>query len=334
MKKDIRILIIFYLGFCIITCLIIPVLSTSQSLQTTPPFPMDEGGSSTILPTSKPSILETWPAISPLPDISPTQRLSQSPHPTVFPTISSDEKISFSLNLSSQNQICTPPCWMNMVPGKTSFNQVAGFLQSVSSKYKYDYFESSVHYYMEDYFNKQQIEIIVKFEGDTITRLLISGAYPISDYILQNGKPDEIWISISSPLRGNPLIFEMVLFYPSKGMAALYLGEQEPKQSWLTPNLMQLCPFANSKKGNENSLIWINLWPPEENFNFADWYRGYFGHPDNFPINFYALDDASFIDVKDFYEIYGDSENIDYCIPLYINRIYPGLSTPIPDADE
>ncbi len=264
----------------------------------------------------------------------PTQTVTGTPKSTLFPTIAPEDRDQYVQSLASMNKICEPPCWMNIIPGETAFMHVKDYLRSISIEYDDYNYTPNKRYSLLDANSGEEIYITLHGNPNIITRIQIAGTYPLNEFIVQNGIPEEVWIRVEYGPGLDYWPFKLVFFYPSKGMMATYDGKLEGEEFWITLVEVRFCPSKIDQNEHGRSYVRIDLWPPDEFVPFEDAYNTINNYPQDFPINFYRLTKISFLNEEEFYEIYSNPSNIDLCIPLDYKALFPYLVMVTPTATE
>lgn len=209
-------------------------------------------------------------------------------------------------------------------PGKTRYEDIEAYLQSLTSDYERQFFS------INDVIGKDQMYVNFQIDRHYVVQIILSeSSYDLSELLVQNGIPEEIWIR---QLYGTPdstpfFYYKLVLFYPSRGILAYFSGESE------VPSVEQaeICPlkvYENPPLPPEKNL---SLWTPNSIREFSET-----GYAENwFPNSssyYYQISEVSDLDEEEFYQIFSDRTNQDECFAIDIFKYmeFVDIVTPTP----
>ncbi len=291
MKSKRVIIISLVIGIQLIGCL-------SGSSTPTPTLLVSEIKTSNSIPTSTPS-----------PNPTSTNTFIPTATWTPLPTILPDEFSDTLLNLLNSNAGCELPCWLGIIPGKTTMPEAVhhftqfpieiGNIRNRETIYDGKNYLVSSFGFRVDISGKVVGSVDITSTDEILNTILIqfveySGNYQINQLLESFGKPNGVYISAqaSSPIAElAPTI--LILDYRVKGILAWY----EFPTIRIAENL-RFC--LNSKKTS------LALWNPS-----FDVYR--------LPIDDYLIDitgfpskplaDATTFTLNSFYEIFVNSSS-------------------------
>lgn len=224
------------------------------------------------------------------------------------------------------NKICSPPCWLNIIPGETVVKDIQGFLRSISIEYD-DYFPEK-RYVLTSGQGGEAIHFNIQGKQDIVTSIQVGGAYPVDEFLVQNEIPEEIWISVDNAIgEEGKWPFRLVFFYPSRGMIAYYDGWLGSEGFWLDRSRIQFCLDQIDQDEERRPMVWIESWFPDSSLSFDNYYKTTHHYPIDFPVNFYRIEESSSISVDDFYLLYSDPKNMNQCLPLDFDVFFPSIMT-------
>jgi len=177
-------------------------------------------------------------------EATPKLESTSSSTPTLLP----DQARAKVLELLETNNGCKLPCFWGVVPGNTKWSEVRESLRSISSQYSDDPEETNIEFFYSDLYlpaNDIQGPWDLKLElgvyRDIIRTISVSDFdlpnYHLRSFLLENGKPDEIWIYTNSRGPSNSpdkVGFLVSLFYSEKQMIAAYgRGNAVISDTWI-----------------------------------------------------------------------------------------------------
>jgi hypothetical protein len=149
-------------------------------------------------PTSPPPIIElTW---------------------TPLPTIQPNELDAF---IDSMNTKCELPCWGNITPEKTSELEAKHVASSFGT-----IIESTSIYFS---YREKPTVIDFTFRDDVVSRINLpselTAAYELSNFLSRYGMPEDVRIEVIPETAEGTSWFYLAVFYPQKGLLAVFSGE-------------------------------------------------------------------------------------------------------------
>lgn len=256
--------------------------------------------------------------------VTSTATRTPTPVSTPFSTISPQERDEYVHRLNTLNEICSLPCWGMIQPGKTRYEDIEPYLQSLTSDYGWE------AYSINDVISNEEIHVRFAIKNHYIVELFFPRvSYDLSEFLAQNGIPEEIWIrqNYGTPY-GIPFwYYEIALFYPSKGILGYFTGESD------VPSVEQakICPLKEYKDSPLEPEKGLFLWAPNYVKQFSEmeenkrWLR-------SSPEYFYQISEVSTIGGKEFYQTYSDRTRQDECFSIDIFKYmeFVDIITPTP----
>lgn len=238
------------------------------------------------------------PSPSPTPEVHqqlPTRIPTSTPYPTPLPVTS--EQILRAYSHLGEGNTCELPCFLGIVPGKTSWEDVRNLLAPYTSSTrfglegKYGQFAAIV---LDKERNDLELRFIIGLEHQTVYLLEMSNITSLSEFLVATGPPNQILIS-SAGVEGMGTSFGLALEYYRRGIVAFLDGDFQ-----IVDGKAQICP--NQLK----QVHGVVLWSPEDirfigDLVGLDSYSG--------------ITSTSDTSVEEFYENYS-KENAGYCITL------------------
>jgi hypothetical protein len=210
--------------------------------------------------------------------ITPEALASPESSQTPLPTFNSEISSLTVKALMENNGGCRLPCWWGVIPGKTSWHSAEESLSSITTSI----YESAgaapdtrriEMVFPAPYPSDGEFRQVYRVRNDVVDRIEIL-PQDFSKYSL----PEEILVELGTPdmifLGGTieaPQSFQLVLYYPSQGVFALYSNTVQPVQQ---QDLIDVC-FDESTM----DYVDIYLWNPTDSFSetldfiFANYYR-------------------------------------------------------------
>jgi hypothetical protein len=152
------------------------------------------------------------------------------------------------LELLKTNNGCTLPCFWGITPGKAKWSEVKESLRVLSSQYSDDsevtatnFFYSGLYFPAKDIHGPWDLYLNLGINNDVIRTISVSDFdvpnYHLGEFLLENGRPDEIWVftnssgSVNSP---DQVGFLVSLFYREEQMMAAYgRGKATIDDAWI-----------------------------------------------------------------------------------------------------
>jgi len=206
--------------------------------------------------------------------VTPQQSLE-----SIAPTLTADQARSEVLDLLEHNNGCALPCFWGIIPGETKWSEKREFLRSISSQYSNDSDEINSEFFFADlYFPANDIQgpwdlkLEMGIHKDLIRTISVSDfdvpSYNLREFLLSNGKPDEIWVFtnsqgfVDSPSR---IGFLVSLFYSQKQMIAAFgRGRADMLSDWIN-GCIQYSPS-------------LNIWSLDNPFSFPEAANFFYGN--------------------------------------------------------
>jgi hypothetical protein len=253
---------------------------------------------STFTPLATQTItLTPTPTATPTP--SPTATPSFTPTLTPLPTLSSDEALEYVGELFHTNKGCTLPCWWGITPGQTLWADARRFLAQFAMFNKRD--ETKPQFSMDilvptpkDISPIWMAQYYKIKDGKVETIRVEIGVVPeytLSTFLATYGPPGEIWVSTYSTefLPEGILFFFTILFYPDRGILAVY----GPHDNAIVGDTVRGCRL-------EYPPTQFGLWSPVQKISFNE----EIAELGLDMVLFRRLEEATDMDVQTFYENY------------------------------
>jgi hypothetical protein len=263
--------------------------------------------SPTITSTPVPSFTLT-DTIQPTMTFTPTMQPTLTPTPswTPRPSLPPDQARTFALQVVKTNGGCQLPCWLGITPGKTTWDEVYSFFVTFAKNIYPQVLDSS-------YTGR----VILKFpdlsergaylhmdKDGVVTQIETPEDIPLPDLLTTYGPPSEIRIRAIGVVTMSPVgRFTLVLFYPDKGILAVYDGENEKA------NFIHICPNHIQVP----QTAWL-LWSPLEKMSFAEAGKETIIRDPPSEADFIPLEKLTGMDIETFYERYKNPANQGICM--------------------
>jgi hypothetical protein len=206
---------------------VVPMISNTPTIQ------------GTIFPTA--IITETVKMV-----IRPT--ITEMPTPTFVPVITPDEKQLTLLIKLLKSDTCELPCFLNIRPGITSWEEAKTILENVGAEFEGKYsFEPGQSYQFTLNFLMEYYSITLTIENDKVQRMFITtynnrnvdfyqnwSKYSIYHTLIHLGKPDEVFINIDNDFHS----YGVAMIYKQQKMSLEWVGDMKQKSKWV------ICPAS------------------------------------------------------------------------------------------
>lgn len=266
--------------------------------------------------TSSPTSSSERPTSTPTLNPTPTSTPSPVPTPTApVPTLTASEEQRLVLDLLESNGGCQLPCWWGFTPGETSWEVAERFFVSLAKEiWEHEspqgmsrtiFFDIPQHMSSlnQHYFSRDS----------TIDRILVDAIPPIRDeqyaygddqftsdlapYLISQilvtyGEPAQIYLGVDP---GTWVPFDLLLFYPEKGILARYSGPSE----WDGGATVRVCPYQS-----EISLL---LWSPEDD-RMVDFLPYIGSYTANEMSEYASLEDVTEMSIEQFYQAFTQAD--------------------------
>ncbi|RME58156.1 hypothetical protein D6779_07100 [Candidatus Parcubacteria bacterium] len=221
---------------------------------------------------------------------------------TPLPALSVEEAKKQVATLLRTNAGCELPCWWGFTPGETRWETAKHFIDS---------FASVVN--VAEYEGLQYADVIVPVPEEispvylrqnyvvrdgVIERIYIPTtghveAYRLSNFLSAYGPPAEIGVRTYSTHYRQELPFEVALFYPERGILAMYFDMRAGVEDEQVIGCIQ-----------EQNSAFLGLWSPEDEMTFVDALKVFSWFDEQW--QFLPLEEVTDMDVATFYETYLD----------------------------
>jgi hypothetical protein len=320
MDRFLRIQPIFLILFIVMSGCHTETSTLNTSTSTIVPFTLQPTASLTPSPSATPTATHTETV---MPTI--TRTLTIKITPTFLPTLSKTKAVEMA-ETSFTSQLCKLPCWLNITPGITRWEDAKLFLQTFTRiegvnsnielhfpnpfQYPFIYSKSKeLGMSIQVWPAKGQQDLLVQW----ITTFRVN--YPIYQLLDDYGPPSEIWyyvdVDLAATQADKEMWYELILFYRDQGFLAWYTGNMR-----FGPTA-KICP-SNIAINEPNP--YLELWSPTQiqTLEQATHYTN------GIKYDVYGrLDDTAGITDQEFYKLYKSPENASKCIDVP-NRYYNG----------
>ena len=179
---------------------------------------------------------------------TPFQQPSFTSTPAITTTpLSLQEAYQVLQGLYEDNGGCQLPCYWGIVPGKTLWSDASALLASLGAIYgprgtsrvadyavSFERFDDPIGFFVPRFWVENGVVKAIGVNSSWISR---NFDYSLSGLLQSFGVPEEIWIRpIAESHDGQPF-YDLVLFYPSKGILVNFDGNAE-----LQAQYMNICP--------------------------------------------------------------------------------------------
>lgn len=320
MMKLMKGLIAYGAILCLVSCTAYTVTSPPVLNETDGSFTRsatDVVQSPTITATTVP-ISSVTPSIVPTstPFILPTAKL------VTLPTVLPDAVQSFVLELTNDNQNCLLPCFWNIIPGETEWQNIEAFLSTFAYRISYEAADGTFSDApVEDSFVAWMYLFLPELSNapfsyafdvrDGVITMVDASILPVPNNKLpailnEYGQPTEIWVLTANALMDDALGFHLTLFYAQRHFMLGYNGDGEVVDGKVHGCL----------SGEEESFHLI-AWSPEKELTFADTAEGL--HKPRRPVIYdLPLEEATGMRVESFYETFKNTEE-SICLETQTN---------------
>ncbi len=249
-------------------------------------------------------------ATSTLQPTATSTRVVVTPPPTSIPTLEPEIAAATVAALLETNNGCELPCWWGIVPGETTWEEALSLVTT---------FDGTIQDLVPaDDEGLNYIRVGIPFRATNGELMLLSQSYGVrngiveiieasagdfpnyslSSLLAKLGKPSEIRIKTSSPVFAELFMYD--LFYPEKGVLALYVG-----QATLVNETVVACPAIHVWPG-------FKFWDPP-NGPTSFWEGRASGelfpvNPNDNPETYLSIDLIAGLTIEEFYEIYLNPE--------------------------
>lgn len=267
------------------------------------------------------------PILSPVPTIAPSQTPTKSNTPTatytstIMPTwtplatLVPNEAESLYEELLQTNAGCLLPCWWGIIPGKTTWPEASSFLLRFAQlegqispmdpsllvmwalfplSSPVDVFTRQEQLYLIRDGVVESIDIELRGDREKVKN------YRLSNFLQTFGPPTEIWLSTySTEYPAGVLPFQAALFYPERGILAIYW----PQQADFVGEFVRGCQW-------DKPPSMFGLWAPEQNMTFLEAARHFRMNPDEPGFLLLPIEEATGMDPQTFFEMFSSPDNL------------------------
>jgi hypothetical protein len=304
-NKHLKIVMVAVL-FLLTSCNILPATETAVPATGTP---------------KNSSIIETLP--------SATMMSTSIPIQPTQPTLAPTEVSRIIRDMYITNGGCELPCLWGIMPGKTQIQDIHGKLSQIGTfkdiTRPVDNFQTVAFTVLAPadligIYNDETWSFHLRLENSLVVGLLTGVTVieefsnpSLSKFLSYFGKPEEIWVMDIEDMTGNP-DYEIVLYYPSKGIFIRWRGEVESVVTQTQNSLtVMVCPQympteSDTKVGSYPPHFY--LFSPNAGMKLDEIIKK---HLSEDPGGSYQLIDN--VDLNSFYIMYLDPNTQD-CFPI------------------
>jgi hypothetical protein len=219
--------------------------------------------------------------------------------------LSPEEAQKLTLDLLKNNGGCRLPCWWGITPGQTTWQEAWAILSPLMADLFISPLEGHFTFYFSNPLNIQpegKIAAFLVVREEKVESIEVIINSDLQEFLTSNGVPDQIRLFTDGTPGSDPSGFYILaLFYPEKGIMALYDGEEQ------YGDIMDICPSRIKTLGTG-----VYLWSLENEISFEQALElGFVGVPVDY---FFTLEEYSSMTARDFYETYVKPENATTCI--------------------
>lgn len=242
------------------------------------------------------------------------------PTSTLHPVLSDGEAKALVLDKLKTNVNCELPCWWGIVPGQTSKDEAASFLNQFSNLSHTDISPNyiafndvidppGIYFHFIFSYNLELVETVTIITGqrnepyitptkeNRLKYLAVMDNYRLENILSNYGEPDQIWIRSFSP-SPNWFDTQTLLLYLDLGTVFLYSSESsafgnEPMYTATCPNL---------------SNIMILLFDPQSESSLDSIFQFVALH------KFMELGESTNIDISEFFNIFQSNKCEQYLL--------------------
>jgi hypothetical protein len=234
--------------------------------------------------------------------------------------MTADKEYAFVSRMLQDNSGCRLPCWWGFTPGETSWQTVQAFFASLGKRietWSVDNVQNyTVYFDIPDYQHYHRQFYSVK--GGAVEMISIGTVPPVDKdgrpaygdpqfaedwraYMLPQilgvyGQPSQVVLGVS---RDTPwLPFDLLLFYPEKGILVQYSGPAE-NEEW---EIFRVCPHGVE--------ITLYLWMPKQYTTLADIPGiGSYTYATDEMSSLRSLEEATGLSIEQFYQTFSQLDS-------------------------
>ena len=208
------------------------------------------------------------------------------------------------------NGNCQLPCWLGITPGKTHWDEAYSFLitfaDHINSSIYYDFHLYGVIFKLpEGSPHDLSYGATLFVQNNTVVTILYAPNINLSDLLRTYGMPSQVIIRVIGFDTMDPVgRFTLALFYPDKGILAIYTGQNELART------IHICPNKITGK-----LTWT-LWSPEQKKTLSEVGKDTLFTDPPTEGDFIDMPQAAGISLETFYQVYQKPENNGKCMTM------------------
>ncbi len=251
-------------------------------------------------------------SLSVTPTMTPTTQPTADNEQASIPTPPGKGLKEQVLWLYETNNGCQLPCWWGIVPGQTDWQTAKELLSRFDQDIYRNTLPSGEIYYGVniplplEVFSEDRTELGVLVRDGIVVAIQTSvsigdtppdhlSQYMLSTVLTTHGQPAEVWLSTSfAPFEHNELPFDMLLFYPEKGIMALY-NDNGIKEG----DIVRGCPQQDPARV-------FTLWSPTLGWTFEKVKND----SSAYNVAYLPLEETTELSISEFYETFKNPDNL------------------------
>ena len=231
---------------------------------------------------------------------------------TPLPTLPPEDAQKLALKMWKTNGGCLFPCWLGIIPGKTTGDEVyasfSGYADRIEGDKKNGY-DVTLKFPDSPHREIGELTAWIILEDGIVDRIQSPEDLSLSEVLSIYGPPSEVRILAISYSTIDPIgRFTLVLFYKDKGFIAIYDGTNERTR------MIHVCP--DHIQGPQQ--VWL-IWTPDEKKTFSGVGSLIYlisPYPPPSEADYIPLEQLTGLDVQGFYERYRHAENGSICMEM------------------
>jgi len=260
-----------YLSYGLIVCLLVSSCDLSAPNihpPTTPAPPITIPFSPTgtepfVFPTSTMTL-------TPQPLSTATPYYTQTTLPTFFPALPSQEAKLAILELYKNNGMCRLPCWWGINPGVTTLDEANRILSPLGDTLVETNEQGVAYQSTLRVFSSidpgEQIEARLVAKANLVTGIYVSSSsvmrsfdHTFAGILNYFGPAEEIWIDFHGRQGSGSEKYDLILFYPVKGVLVRIFGNASEKEG-----IYSVCPQIQPTEAPT-----LYLWSPDKKISLS-----------------------------------------------------------------
>jgi hypothetical protein len=233
-----------------------------------------------------------------------------TPTPTHRPTLSQEEANQYS-HLLMTKDICQLPCWGEIEPGITTWQEAEARLKTFATIGRTRYWGLWEICISKPDSSEDKICMFLQHDKTLFVKQINTYRYNYSldEMLITYGEPVEVYLDIILDIAATPWVYlyDLALYYPQYGFIAIYVGSDE-----VVTSSFRVCLSNIDYSGVAPSLL---IWAKDRKYEFTEVAKAD-------PIHYIdinrvkKLEDVSDTDARTFYKIFKNVENKNKCIEV------------------